>query len=184
MVTEERDRDDAGPPGGEWLLARARAGDEEAFSRLIDENMDYVYAIACKFVRNPSDAEDITQEVFEKLGKALKSFDGRSAFRSWLYTITLNSVRDYVRAAARRGRKHDAFGKDASETISGGQYEAVVRSELWAAVNRLPGQQREAMILVYAEDMSHAEAADVMGIREGTVSSHIHDAKKALRDLL
>ena len=105
MVTEERDRDDAGPPGGEWLLARARAGDEEAFSRLIDENMDYVYAIACKFVRNPSDAEDITQEVFEKLGKALKSFDGRSAFRSWLYTITLNSVRDYVRATARRGRK-------------------------------------------------------------------------------
>ena len=74
--------------------------------------------------------------------------------------------------------------KESSEETAGDQEDAVMRNELWAAVSRLPGQQREAVILVYAEDLSHAEAGHVMGIREGTVSSHIHDAKKALRGLL
>ncbi len=184
MVTEERDPDDAGAAGAGWLVARARSGDPQAFSRLISENAEFIFRVAWKLCGNASDAEDIAQEVCEKLATAIKTFDGRSAVTSWLYTITLNSVRDYVRARARRGRKHDAYGKQWSDETSGGQEEAVMKSELWAAVEKLPEQQREAVLLVYAEEMSHAEAGEVMGIREGTVSSHIHDAKKALRGLL
>ena len=56
--------------------------------------------------------------------------------------------------------------------------------ELWAAVIELPDQQRDSVMLVYAEEKSHAEAAEIMGVKEGTVSFHIHEAKKTLRGLL
>ena len=184
MVTEERDQNDAGPAGAGWLVARARAGDREAFARLIEDNYDFIFRVACKLCGRRTDAEDIAQEVCVKLATAIAAFDGRSAFTSWLYTITLNSVRDHVRAEARRGRKHDALGYESSEETAGDQDDAVMRSELWAAVRTLPEQQREAVFLVYAEELSHAEAGEVMGIREGTVSSHIHDARKTLRGLL
>lgn len=56
--------------------------------------------------------------------------------------------------------------------------------EIWAAVRQLPDQQRDAVLLVYAEDMSHAQAGEIMGCKETTVSWHIHEAKKTLRGLL
>jgi RNA polymerase sigma-70 factor (ECF subfamily) len=66
----------------------------------------------------------------------------------------------------------------------GEQEEATTARELWTAVSELPEKQREAIMLVYAEDMNHADAAEIMGCKEATVSWHIHEAKKTLRGLL
>ena len=166
------------------LVDRAKAGDRLAFGQLVEKHYDFIYRTACKWTGKKSDAEDIAQEVCIKLATAIQSFDGRSKFTSWLYRVTLNMVRDLQRAGGRRARNVDAFALVHPEDDPGGQEEATTAGEIWAAVRALPDKQREAVMLVYGEDMSHAEAGTIMGCKEATVSWHIHEAKKTLRGLL
>ncbi len=166
------------------LVARARAGDRAAFGALCERNYDFIFRTACKWSGTRSDAEDIAQDVCVKLATAIMSFDGRSAFTSWLYRVTLNAVRDMQRARGRRGRNHDRFAEVHPQAALPEQEAAATAGELWVAVRRLPDQQRDAVLLVYAEEMSHAQAGEIMGCKEATVSWHIHEAKKTLRGLL
>lgn len=166
------------------LLARARKGDAAAFAGLIEDQYERIYRTAWRWCGHRDDAEDIAQEVCVKIGQAIAGFDGRSAFSSWVYRITLNTVRDWQRAGARRGRHAKAYAQVSPTEAAADQEDASTSRQLWAAVRRLPEQQRDAVLLVYAEELSHAEAAIVMGIREATVSYHVYQARKTLRGLL
>jgi RNA polymerase sigma factor (sigma-70 family) len=166
------------------LVNRAKSGDRVAFGQLVEDHYDFIFRTACKWTGKKSDAEDIAQEVCIKLATAIRSFDGRSAFTSWLYRVTINMVRDMQRSTSRRGKTVDAFSLVHPEDDPGGQEESATAKQLWEAVSALPDKQREAIMLVYAEDMNHAEAATIMGCKEATVSWHIHEAKKTLRGLL
>lgn len=174
----------AAPVADETLVARAVAGDRRAFGALIERHYDFIFRTACKWCGRASDAEDVAQEVAVKLATAIRSFDGRSAFTSWLYRVTLNAVRDMQRAAIRRGRNVDRYAEVAPDEYLPEQEDSAAARELWAAVRALPPQQRDAVLLVYAEGMNHAEAGVVMGCKEATVSWHVHEAKKTLRALL
>jgi RNA polymerase sigma factor (sigma-70 family) len=166
------------------LIARAKRGDRLAFSQLIEAHYDFIFRTACKWTGKKSDAEDVAQDVCIKLATAIKSFDGRSAFTSWLYRVTINVVRDQQRGSSRRARHIDAFSHVSPEDDPASQEQSTAAREIWSAVRDLPDKQREAVMLVYAEDMPHAQAAEIMGIREATVSWHIHEARKTLRGLL
>lgn len=166
------------------LVVRAQNGDAEAFGELIEDHYDLIHRTAWKWCGNRADAEDIAQDVCVKLGSAISGFDGRSAFSSWVYRITLNAVRDMQRAGKRRGRYADAYAEVTPDEQPAEQEEAATSRQLWTAVRQLPEKQRDAVLLVYAEDLSHAAAADIMGIREATVSWHVHEARKTLRGLL
>lgn len=166
------------------LVVRAQNGDVEAFGELIGDHYDMIHRTAWKWCGNRADAEDIAQDVCVKLGSAISSFDGRSAFSSWVYRITLNAVRDLQRAGKRRGRHADAYAEVTPDEHPADQEEAATSRQLWAAVRQLPEKQRDAVLLVYAEELSHAAAAEIMGIREATVSWHVHEARKTLRGLL
>lgn len=166
------------------LLVRARNGDAQAFGQLLEQHYDRIYRTAWKWCGDRADAEDVAQDVCVKLGQAIGSFDGRSAFSSWVYRITLNAVRDMQRAGKRRGRHAERFAEIAPGEQAAEQEEAATSGQLWAAVRRLPEKQRDAVLLVYAEELSHAAAADIMGIKEATVSFHVHEARKTLRGLL
>lgn len=166
------------------LVVRAQNGDAEAFGDLIEDHYDLIYRTAWKWCGNRSDAEDIAQDVCVKLGTVITGFDFRSAFSSWVYRITLNAVRDMQRAGKRRGQHADAYAEVSPEDQPADQEEAATSRELWAAVRELPEKQRDAVLLVYAEELSHAAAADIMGIKEATVSFHVHEARKTLRGLL
>ena len=168
----------------EMLIARARNGERHAFGQLVERHYDFIFRTACKWAGARSDAEDIAQEVCIKLASAITSFDGRAAFTSWLYRVTVNAVRDMQRARGRRGRNVDAFAEVSPDSAPPDQEDATAVNEVWAAVGRLPEKQRMAVMLVYAEDMSHAQAGEIMGCKETTVSWHIHEAKKTLRGLL
>lgn len=170
--------------GAEALVTRARAGDREAFGMLIETHYDLIYRTAWRWCGNGADAEDVTQDVCIKLASAIASFDGRSAFSSWLYRITLNAVRDLQRAGQRQRRKADAYAQEFDEALPADQEDNLSNQDLWRAVRSLPGQQRDAVLLVYAEELSHAEAGQILGCKEATVSWHIHEAKKTLRGLL
>ena len=176
----------AAPPpiADETLIAKALGGDRRAFGLLVERHYDFIFRTACKWCGKVSDAEDVAQDVCVKLASILKSFDGRSAFTSWLYRVTLNAVRDMQRARSRRGRNVDRYAVVAPDEYLPDQEDSAAAKEMWDAVRRLPDQQRDAVLLIYAEGMSHAEAGVIMGCKEATVSWHVHEAKKTLRGLL
>lgn len=168
------------------LVNRARDGDRNAFGLLVERHYDFIHRVAWRWAGNRADAEDIAQDVCVRLGKAIRSYRGGGALTTWLYAMTLNAARDLKRKSARESAKAEAYGVHA--LVSGGEaYEPAAEDpaeRLWATVRTLPDKQREAVLLVYGEGLSHAEAADVMGSAEATVSWHVHEAKKRLRQLL
>jgi RNA polymerase sigma factor (sigma-70 family) len=168
----------------EALVVRARNGDSAAFGELIEDHYEHIYRTAWKWCGNRADAEDVAQDVCVKLGQAIGQFDARSAFSSWVYRITLNAVRDMQRSGRRQERHADRYAEIAPDAHPADQEDAATSRQLWAAVRRLPEQQRDAVLLVYAEELSHAAAAEIMGIKEATVSFHVHQARKTLRGLL
>lgn len=166
------------------LVVRAQNGDAAAFSTLIAAHYELIHRAAWKWSGNASDAEDVAQDVCVKLGRAIAGFDGRSAFSSWVYRITINAVRDMQRQSVRQARHVDAYAEVAPADHPAEQEEAATSAQIWTAVRRLPEKQRDAVLLVYAEELSHAAAAEIMGIAEATVSFHVHQARKTLRELL
>ena len=119
-----------------------------------------------------------------KLGRAISGFDSRSAFTSWLYRITLNAVRDHQRGKRRYASRLDEFAVDARHADGPEAEQNLARHELWATVQRLPDKQRDAVLLIYGEERSHAEAAEILGCAEKTVSWHVHQARKKLKTLM
>lgn len=164
----------------------AKAGDGLAFGRLLERHYDFIFRVAWRWCGCKTDAEDIAQDVCVRLSKALASYRGAGAFTTWLYTLTLNAARDFRRKTLREGVKGEAFRVHAVcvDAIADAFGDEDPVDELWVAVRRLPDKQREAVVLVYGEELSHAQTAEVMGISETTVSWHIHEAKKRLRVLM
>lgn len=166
------------------LIAHAKAGDRDAFAELVARHYDFIFRVAWKWCGKKADAEDIAQEVCERLGRSIRSFSGQGAFTTWLYALSLNVARDQGRRAMRETRKAEAFGVHAA-AFGEAMPDPDDRSDaLWDAVRKLPDKQREAVLLVYGEELSHGDAAEIMGCAEATVSWHIHEAKKRLKVLM
>lgn len=166
------------------ILQKACEGDRDAFSALIEAHYDFIHSVAWRWSGAADDAEDIAQDVCIRLGRAIRSFKGHSAFRTWLYTLTLNAVRDHQRQASRRKRDEARLANDPVYASGAGDHDDGQGDWLWAAVRTLPEKQRDAVLLVHAEGLSHAAAADVLGCSEKTVSWHLHEARERLKDLL
>ncbi|KKB10166.1 RNA polymerase sigma70 [Devosia chinhatensis] len=166
------------------LIRRVKAGDPAAFERLIAEHYRFIYKTAFRWLGHRSDAEDVTQSVCMRLADAMVHFDGRSKFTSWLYSVTLNAVRDLQRSQKRQSRRIDAVSAVVREEIAPDQEDQLRVNDIWRIVRQLPEKQRDAVLLVFGEQLSQAEAAAIMGCKEVTVSWHIHNARKSLKDLL
>jgi RNA polymerase sigma-70 factor (ECF subfamily) len=164
------------------LARRAAAGDRGAFADLAERHYDRVHGLAWRWSGARVEAEDITQETMVKMAGAIRSFRGDSAFSTWLFRIAYTTAVDHIRARnrvvayspAQMAELSDGANRDTPE-------DAAMNDELWRAVRRLPEQQRDAVLLVYGEDMSHGEAAALMGCSEKTVSWHLHEARKRLK---
>lgn len=168
----------------EHLIERVKAGDTRAFEQLISEHYRFIYKTAFRWLGHKSDAEDVTQSVCIRLVDAITRFDGRSKFTSWLYSVTLNAVRDLQRSHQRHGKHIQAVSHVAREEIDASQEDDLRVNDIWRIVRQLPEKQRDAVMLVFGEQLSQAEAAVIMGCKEVTVSWHIHNARKSLKDLL
>lgn len=175
-MSEPNDRD---------LAARAGSGDALAFRLLLARHYDRIFRLAWRLTGTRVDAEDVAQEVCVKLATAVRAYRGEADVATWIWRITYNAATDVLRQRQRitpvapsdmlmlaEGPAEDTPGHDTESR------------QLWAQVARLPRQQRDAVMLVYGEEMSHAAAASVMGCSEKTVSWHIHEAKKRLKSLL
>jgi len=163
------------------LVGLAVSGNAAAFARLIERHYDMIFRVAFKWCGDREDAEDITQNVCVKLGTVISGFKGDAAFSSWLYRITLNTVRDFQRASKRRHENIAALTIVAQTDYRPDPAVEMTQAQMWHKVRQLPPKQRDAMLLIYAEDLSHAQAAAIMECAESTVSWHVHEAKKRLK---
>lgn len=168
--------------GDEELARSAARGDRAAFAALVERHYDRIYRLAWRWTGSPTAAEDVAQEVCVKLAGAIKGFRGDSAFSTWVYRIAFTTATDHLRAAQRlRAVEPSEMLSFVDGSASEDPESELIGAELWKAVRALPGQQRDAVLLVYGEDMSHAEAAAIMGCTEKTVSWHLHEARKRLK---
>ena len=167
------------------LAVQAARGDAAAFACLVERHYDRIFRLSWRLTGNRIDAEDVAQDVCAKLGHAIRSFRGDAEFSTWLWRITYNAATDLLRARQRiepLAPSEMMMLVDAS--IEPALENDIEAGQLWHTVNRLPAQQRDAVLLVYGEEMSHAEAAAVMGCSEKTVSWHLHAARKRLKLML
>ncbi len=167
------------------LVARAVEGDRAAFAALVSRHYDFAFRTAFKWCGNREDAEDIAQDVCVRLGRSIRSFDGRSRFSTWLYRVVLNAARDFQRKGLAEQRKLDEWATEPNRPQTQEAHGDDDETEaLWHSVRQLSPKQRDALLLVYGEELSHADAADVMGCAEGTVSYHLSEGRKRLKQMM
>ena len=167
------------------LVDMAVRGRSEAFQQLFERHYVAVYRLSYKWSGSREDAEDIAQEVFVKIVRKLRTFRGKSSFKTWLYRIVLNTARDFGRKAAnRRSLKDSIAARQSLHNPSGATAGRGDTAGLQAALGALPLKQREAVLLVLGEGMTHREAAGLLGCMEATVSWRIFQALKEMKKSL
>ena len=165
------------------LVERACAGDVRAFERLYREHVGRVYGLCLRMTRDPAVAEDCTQETFINAWKALARFETRSSLSTWLHRIAVN-------VALARRRKPTVFvetkAEDEGEDVDGDwTLETPLEvNEIEAAIERLPDGARDVLVLHAIYGYSHVEAAQMLGVAEGTCKAQLHRARSLLREKL
>jgi RNA polymerase sigma-70 factor (ECF subfamily) len=162
------------------LLERRRY--DEALERLLDRHEQQVFRMAVMMLRDAGRAEEVTQDIFLKLWRALPDYDGRASVSTWLYTIARNSCLSAVRAEAyRRTRPLDDAPEPAAPATN---REPALDAALAKGLEALPEIQREVITLFYLQERSVRDVAAQLDLPEGTVKSHLHRARRALGAML
>jgi RNA polymerase sigma-70 factor (ECF subfamily) len=174
----------------EELVARSRSGDLESFNQLIVRWERPIYALAYRVIGREDDARDVCQEAFLRAFRALPGFKGQAKFSSWLYRITLNLCRDWIRRHRRAPVSQMPEDADALELAAErGGVETIedlaARREMTAlvedAMSRLPEEQRTAIILKEYHGMTFQEIADLQGCPLSTVKTRLYQGLTVLR---
>ena len=174
------------------LIQRLRNGDEQAFKYLVDNFQDRVFNTVIGIVQNEQDAEDVAQEVFIQVYRAIHSFKGESQLSTWIYRIATTRSLDLLRSRKSKKRfafvqsifgKNDELAHDPPDFYHPGV--ALEKKEdsriLAKAISRLPENQRVAFTLNKLEDLSYHEVSEIMKTTVSAVESLLHRAKQNLR---
>lgn len=162
------------------LLNEAKSGDRTAYAAILRSRQAMVYSIARNFLRNPTHAEDIAQDVFLELHRNLQSIESGAHLVSWLRQVTGRKCIDQSRRAWFRRWTDLDDGLDHSEPTAEPR-DPLLADRIHDAMGKLPEKTRLMMILRYQEEMEPGEIADSMNIPVGTVKSTIHRGLEQLR---
>ncbi len=164
------------------LVQRAKAGDGEAFGRLIELHSRSVYHLAYRFCWNHDDADDIVQDAFVRAFQYLHSFRDGETFGPWLRRIAINCC---LRLRSRSAHREDFPPAEPEVRGESSPADALAaRDRVREELRRLPGRQRAAIVLFEMQGLSVAETAEAMGCAPGTVKRHLHRARNTLRKRL
>ena len=169
-----------------WL-EQCREGDSLAIERLVQTYQGDVYRLALSILDDPDEADDATQEVFLSALRALESFRGRAAFKTWLFSITINVCRNRLGRGKSRGRLQLILQNLFAHEQTHPEKEAMQNESdaaLWHAVHALDDKHRIPIILRYYHDLPVADIAEMLSIPTGTVHSRLNHAREKLRTLL
>jgi RNA polymerase sigma-70 factor, ECF subfamily len=176
-------------PEAEDLVARLRAGDRDAIELAYIAHHAVIRGFARRLVGDEAAAEDIVHETFVTLPKAIRRFRGEASLRAFLIGVAANHSRRFVRAAIRRRRATQRLAE--RELVRPATIDATdelirrrMADRLWAALDRLPLEQRIVFVLCEGEQRTSVEVAAIVGAPEGTVRTRLFHAKRKLRELL
>lgn len=169
-------------------VARARAGDREAFRALVEEHSRHVFRLAYRITGNEEDAEDVVQETFLKAYRSLERFEARAEFSTWLHRIAANCAVDLVRRRGTRiaedapappaGPEGTAHTADPERATYGAELGRYVSQSL----SRLSAMERTAFVLRHFEGRPIAEIARTLGVRTGAAKNCVFRAVAKLRE--
>ena len=173
------------------LVKRVQAGDKRAFDLLVLKYQNRIIKLVSRFVRDPMEAQDVTQEAFIKAYRAIGNFRGDSAFYTWLYRIASNAAKNFLVSQSRRPPASgvdavdaEQYTVDSSLKVKTTPENLLMTSELkdaiFKAIEALPDDLKEAITLREMENMSYEDIAMVMGCPVGTVRSRIFRARDAI----
>jgi len=178
------------------LVERAQRGDKQAFNLLVEKYQRKLGRLLSRFIRDPAEVEDVTQEAFIKAYRALPAFRGDSAFYTWLYRIGINTAKNYLMAMGRRAPTSTEVEAEEAEGFEEGEQlrdintpeSLLLSNEIAATVNatieKLPEELRTAIQLREIEGKSYEEIAEQMKCPIGTVRSRIFRAREAIAEQL
>jgi RNA polymerase sigma-70 factor (ECF subfamily) len=173
-VAEPDDRPD------ESLAAAAGAGDRAAFAALLERHYDRIHGLAWRLTGTRADADDIAQDVCCALAARIGGFRGEARFTTWLTGIVYNACRDH----RRRGRSLRGLTEKLAVLagLAPGPDGRDLHDAIWlrSAIARLKPALRDTALLVAGEQLSHAEAAEMLGVAESTVSWRMHEVRRLL----
>ena len=162
------------------LVAAASAGDRDAFAALLERHYDRIHGLAWQLTGSRSDADDIAQDVCCTLVEKIDGFRGEAKFTTWLTGITFNACRDW----RRKKRSFWSFSEKLSVLvgIAAAPDGRDLYDAIWvqSAISKLKPALRDTAVLVAGQQLTHAEAASVLGIAEATVAWRMHEVRRLL----
>ncbi len=164
------------------LVARAARRDRLAFAELVRRHQGKVRALLLRLTGDRSQADDLAQEVFLRAYRGLVGFEGRSSIGTWLYRISYNvylNHRTRTRSFAALPEDYDARAAAPDDALSAPRSD--LRRDLVAAISELPERYRAVIVLYYLQEVSYPEIAEILELPLGTVKTHLHRAKRLLR---
>ncbi len=180
------------------ILVELKAGSEEAFASLIAQYHQPIYSLVARTIRNPSDAPDLTQEIFLKVFRGIRGFNGESSLRTWIYRIAIHEASNQRRwwrrhcegevALDAEANPGDPEGLSLLETLAAAgdsPFDAAAQSELRAQVEaelrQVPEPFRTAVVLRDLEGFAYAEIAEILDVQLGTVKSRLMRGRAHLK---
>ena len=177
------------------LVLRVQQGDKSAFDLLVLKYQHRIMHLVNRYVKDPSEAQDVAQDTFIKAYRALADFRGESAFYTWLYRIAINTAKNYLLSRSRRHFDNEIEVQDAEQVENAAQLKDMDTPEnllmneqivkvIKEAIEKLPEEMRIAITLREFEGMSYEEIAEAMDCPIGTVRSRIFRAREAIDEKL
>lgn len=177
------------------LVLRVQQGDKKAFDMLVLKYQHKIIQLVNRYIKDPSESQDVAQEAFVKAYRALGSFRGDSAFYTWLYRIAINTAKNYLVSRSRRNTLYEVDIQDAEAIENAPQLQGMETPErvllneeiietIKSAIDNLPEEMRIAIMLREFEGMSYEEIAQAMDCPVGTVRSRIFRAREAIDNKL
>jgi RNA polymerase sigma-70 factor, ECF subfamily len=166
--------------------SRLRGGDyRAALELLLPRYRDRVFRLALAMLRNRSEAEDVTQEIFLRLWRALPGYTGKASLSTWLYTISRNACLSQIRKRRPQVSLDDPQGQLDPEVaaLAAPSTEQSATASVMRMLDSLPARYREVVTLFYMEDRSCEQTAAALGLPVGTVKALLHRARRRMIDL-
>lgn len=164
------------------LVQKAQAGDRRAFQHLLEAHYGMIHRVAYRFTGHVTDAEDVAQEVCMQLVHKISQFRGESRFSTWLYRVVVNACRDYIRKSSAHRALEGGYMELAAHASAEADEQKRKQAWLYGQIAAMGPDLRDTAILVLAEQLSHAEAAEIMECAESTISWRMSEIRKALKE--
>ena len=161
---------------------------EQWFEEIMDEYGNALLKLAYHYVKDWARAEDIVQEVFVKVYNHGDTYRGESSFKTWIYRITINQCKDYLKSSFVRrtiiGTVQDWFNRPTETTPESEVIEQQERTELANCIHDLPIKYREVILFYYYEELTVPEIASLLAISENTVKTRLKRGRERLKEML